>query len=306
MNIHTLHEPPPVWLGEALERFERQFEYPLGDDGRFRISHGRDYLPFFAAMGDATVSVAEAGGEVLGTVARVERWMQCGSAPSERRRVHYLCDLKVSPLHRCSGLLAHLMMETRRQVAQSGTHGCYGIVMDGTGRRPTDYTGRRGIPTFLQIAQIVVLRITPANSGLTEVVVTTAPDFLPPRAACILTGGNHALRSLMAPQWIADAAWLEDTRRGKRLWTNAGTEMLSAHLSGLQFSDPSYGAAVIRTALHAAQLAGLPALFVAVPQSRNAALVAEMHDLHVQQAPATIYGHDLEPDHDWWVDTAEI
>ncbi len=303
MNIHTLHEPPPAWLGEALERFERQFDYPMGDGGRFSISHGRDYLPFFAAMGDATIIVAEAAGEVLGTVARVERWMQC---VQERRRVHYLCDLKVSPHFRCSGLLAHLMMATRRQVEQSGIHSCYGIVMDGTGRRPTDYTGRLGIPAFQQLAQIVVLRITSAEDEPTTSVPMIAPDLSAPTSACTLTGGHHVLRSLMTPQRIADAAWLEDTRRGKRLWTNAGIEMLSAHLSGFQFADPSHGAAVLRTALNAALLAGLPALFVAVPLSVAPALVAEMSDLHVLQAPATIYGHDLEPNHDWWVDTAEI
>lgn len=300
MNLHALHEPPPAWLGEALERFERQFDYPLGADGRFSISHGRDYLPFFAAMGDATIIVAEAAGEVLGTVARVERWMQCGQ---ERRRVHYLCDLKVSPQYRCSGLVARLMLETRQQVEQSGTHRCYGIVMDGTGRRPTDYTGRLGIPAFQQLAQIVVLRITSAEAGPVPVI---APDLSAPMPACILTGGNHALRSLMTPQRIADAAWLEDTRRGKRLWTNAGTEMLSAHLSGFRFGDPAHGSAVIRAALVAAMDAGLPALFVAVPKSKVSGLLAEMRDVHVLQAPATIYGHDLEPNHDWWVDTAEI
>lgn len=303
MNIHTLHEPPPAWLGEALERFERQFEYPLGADGRFRISHGRDYLPFFAAMGDATISVAEAEGEVLGTLARVERWMQCGQ---ERRRVHYLCDLKVSPQYRCSGLVARLMLEARRQVEQSGFHSCYGIVMDGTGRRPSDYTGRLGIPAFQQLAQIMVLRVTSAEGISKAPEPVIAPDSSVPQSACILTGGCHARRSLMPPQRIADAAWLEDTRRGKRLWTNEGAEMLSAHLSGFQFGDPSHGAAVIRMALIAAFNAGLPAMFVAVPQSKVSALLAEMRDLHVLQAPATIYGHDLEPNQDWWVDTAEI
>lgn len=303
MNIHTLHEPPPAWLGEALERFERQFDYPLGDGGRFSISHGREYLPFFAAMGDATIIVAEAEGAVLGTVARVERWMQSGQ---ERRRVHYLCDLKVSPQHCCSGLLGHLMMAARRQVEQSGSHSCYGIVMDGTGRRPTDYTGRLGIPVFQQLAQIVVLRITSVEVEPTTPALMIGPDLSAPKSACVLTGGNHALRSLMTPQRIADSAWVEDTRRGKRLWTNAGTEMLSAHLSGFQFGHPSYGAAVLRSALNAALLAGLPALFVAVPLSMAPALLAEMRDLHVLQAPATIYGHDLEPNHDWWVDTAEI
>lgn len=303
MTLHTLHEPPPAWLGEALERFERQFEYPLGAGGRFSISHGRDYLPFFAAMGDATVIVAEAGGEVLGTLARVERWMLCRH---ERRRVHYLCDLKVSPQYRCSGLVARLMLEARLQVEQSGFHGCYGIVMDGTGRRPTDYTGRLGIPAFQQLAQIVVLRITSAEAVPTAPEPERAPEVPVSDSACILTGGNFARRSLMTPLRIASAAWLEDTRRGKRLWTNDGTEMLSSHLSGFRFGEPTHGAAILRSALRAAQQAGLPALFVAVPQRVVSSLLEEMSALQVQQAPATIYGYGLEPGQDWWVDTAEI
>ncbi|WP_395742396.1 N-acetyltransferase [Prosthecobacter sp.] len=303
MKLHLLHEPPPTWLGEALERFERQFDYPLGNGARFSISHGRDYLPFFAAMGDATVIVAEAGGVVLGTLARVERWMHCPHTAPHPRRVHYLCDLKVSPSARGSRVLAHLLREARRQIMSSGAHACYGIVMHGTGRRPTDYTGRLGIPAFQELAQIVVLRI---STGQAASGTSTAPDASTQAPACILTGGNHALRSLMTPLRIAGAAWLEDTRRGKRLWTDEGTEMLSAHLSGFRFSHPTQGAAIIREALLAAKAAGMPAMFAAVPQSQAAPLLQEIPGLQALQAPATIYGHDLEPAHDWWVDTAEI
>ena len=49
MILHHLREPPDPWLGEALERFETQFYYPLGTDASFRIAHGREYLPFFQA-----------------------------------------------------------------------------------------------------------------------------------------------------------------------------------------------------------------------------------------------------------------
>ncbi|WP_395737051.1 N-acetyltransferase [Prosthecobacter sp.] len=306
MNFHILRETPPVWLGEALERFERQFDYPLGEGRRFRISHGRDYLPFFAAMGDATLTIAEAGGEVLATLVRVERWMHCGQDSPLRTRVHYLCDLKVSPRARCSGVLAKLLWETRRQVVLSGSQACYCIVMDGTGRRPSDYTGRCEIPAFTSLAQIMVLRITSAPSANATPVPVAAPQNFRPRTAYFLEAGNHALRSLMTPVQITGTAWVEDTRRGKRLWTDDGAEMLSAHLSGFRFSDPSSGAQIIRDALCAARASHLPALFVAVPQSLGAALLAEMPGLEILEAPATIYGHGLEPGHDWWVDTAEI
>jgi hypothetical protein len=50
----------------------------------------------------------------------------------------------------------------------------------------------------------------------------------------------------------------------------------------------------------------VPALFLAVPKSRYPGLRAELHDLHITEAPATIYGYRISRDHDWWVDTAEI
>ncbi|MGV3663221.1 MAG: N-acetyltransferase [Prosthecobacter sp.] len=303
LTLHRLHEPPPEWLGAALERFEHQFTYPLGEHARFRISHGRDYLPFFAAMGQATLLVAEAGGEVLGTLARVERWIMRHGEMSVRQMVHYLADLKVSPTA-CGGrVLARLLAEAKADILRSRSRSCYGIVMQGTGRLPTDYTGRLGVPVFERLAEIMVLRVS-TGPGQADMPQVAAAPALP---ACVVTGGTRGMRSLMLPVPIpGSTAWLEDTRRGKTLWTDAGEEMVSAHLTGFHFNDPAEGAAIIQAALPKVEAAGMKALFTAVPASACAALLAALPGVPVQASPATIFGVNLPSSYDWWVDTAEI
>lgn len=300
MNLHTFRESPPDWLGAALERFEHQFEYPLGADATFRISHGRAYLPFFEAIGTPTLLVAEKAGEVLGTLVRVERWIELNGSRPMKQLVHYLADLKVSPQARGSRVLARLMIETKRQIEQTNSRSCYSIVMNGTGRLPTDYTGRLGIPQFEKIAEIMVMRISDGNQVTSNVMSTLE---LP---ACIATGGKRALRSLMEPIPLSNGAWLEDTRRGKRLWSNCGEELLSAHLSSFRFKDSEEGAGLIRQAIGHAKTNGFPALFTSVPISSYPKLRAALPDLQIQEAPASIYAHQISTRHDWWVDTSEI
>ena len=303
MNLHTLREAPPEWLGAALERFERQFAYPLGADGTFRISHGRTYLPFFAAMGAATLLVAEEAGEVLGTLARVERWISFHDSCPRRQLVHYLADLKICPRARGGRVLARLILTAKQQIEQSNSRSCYSIVMDGTARLPAEYTGRLGTPVFEKLAEIMILRITASlPAGLPNV----SAVIIPPKPDCIVTGGQREMRSRMKPVPVSDLAWLEDTRNAKQLWTNEQVEMVSAHLSTFHFNDPSRGADVIRAAMRALTGEAIPALFLAVPRSRYPELRAEIPDLHLTEAPATIYGYRISRDHDWWVDTAEI
>jgi len=308
LKLHHLQEPPPAWLGEALERFEQQFQYPLGTTQRFRISHGRDYLPFFQAMGNASVLVVERDDEVQGTLARVERWIDhCGAKPM-RQLVHYLCDLKVAPTARGSRVLPLLMQETRRQVEASRSRSCYAIVMGGTGRLPTDYTGRIGIPGFDKLAEIMVLRVSSGTKTQGHPVVTSGlPDS---ESTVRITGGQHALRSLMVPLSLSEAqdasGVLEDTRRGKRLWIEGAGELLSAHLSNLHFTRTDSAATLLHRALTEVQRSGFQAFFTALPASAWMELRPALGGLDVQEAPASIYGHQLPANSDWWVDTAEI
>ena len=125
------------------------------------------------------------------------------------------------------------------------------------------------------------------------------------------SGANASLRSLMEPLPLAppsgDACGiLEDTRRGKRLFLESGEEMISAHLSRFAYATPRAGAALLRMAAARAGALGMPALFVAVPQREAPAILSGLAGLKVLVAPAAIYGHALEPGHDWLIDTAEI
>lgn len=305
MKLHCLHEAPPAWLGEALERFEQQFRYPLGTTQRFSISHGRDYLPFFRAMGQASLLVVERDGEVLGTLARVERWIEHFGATPMKQLVHYLCDLKVTTAARGSRVLATLMQAARHQIEQSGSRSCYCIVMDGTGRLPTDYTGRIGIPGFEKAAEIVVIRLSAGTSAFSP---TNGRGM--PAPAIRVTGGTHELRSLMVPDTLrgpeAASAVLEDTRRGKRLWLEDGSELLSAHVSNLHFESVVAGASVLRQAFEKAQEVGFPAIFTTVPILTWQNLRDHLKNFAVQEARASIFTHCLPTDCEWWVDTADI
>lgn len=306
MKIHSFREAPPEWLGSALERFEHQFQYPLGKDGTFRISHGREYLPFFAAMGTATLLVAEQAGAVMGTLVRVERWIEVHGREVLRQPVHYLADVKISAEARGGRVLAALMLEAKRQIELTGSRSCYSVVMSGTARLPSDYTGRVGIPSFEKIADIMILRMMPGKLSQTTPTAATASTATNARPDCVIMGRRRELRSQMNPIPLAGGAWLEDTRRGKRLWTSNGAELMSAHLSSFRFDHATDGEHIIRGALERAQALGLPAVFTAVPASRYPALRAALTAVSVQEAPAAIYGHSMDAHWDWWVDTAEI
>jgi len=101
---------------------------------------------------------------------------------------------------------------------------------------------------------------------------------------------------------------LEDTRNAKRLLLDSGAEMISAHLSGFAYRDPASAALLLRRALALAESNGLPALFVSVPFTCLEGLQKALQSLALDHtvATATLFGHDLKPGHDWWIDTAEI
>ncbi len=306
MNLHCLNEAPPACLGEALERFEQQFWYPLGSEQRFRISHGRGYLPFFQAMGRATVLVAERGGEVLGTLTRVERHLD---VLGETRLIHYLCDLKVAPGARGGRVLPRLMQETRRQIEASASHSCYAVVMGGTGRLPVDYTGRAGIPGFAKLGEIMILRFATALPAGDDAHMPHDTPWPPADHALRFAQARHELRSISRPIKLKveeASAVLEDTRGGKCLWTESGQELISAHLTDVRFTSSASAVALIRQSLVAARDTGLPAVFVSMPLCVWTVIQAELAPLSPQTAPAAVFGYALPDGLDWWVNTAEI
>ncbi len=315
MILHRFSTRIPQEVGAALAAFEREFSYPLGSFGRFRISHGEDYLPFFRAMGEAELLLLEEAGAVQGVLARVQRVIERRGEGRKEQMAHYLCDLKLRAAARGSLVLPRLIRETKRRIEGSGSHSCYCVVMEGTGKLPTDYTGRLGVPRFERLGEILILRIGAARQerGLVEL---SPGDFaaLHSRLAApgyAATGAIPSLRSLMEPLHLATAAGdacgvLEDTRRGKRLYVEDGPEMLSAHLSRFAYASPQAGARLLGKAAALAGEQGMEALFVAVPKQASDALLQHLGDLPITLAPAVVYGHALEAGVDWWIDTAEI
>ena len=327
MKFHILTEPPPLSIGESLERFEDRFWYPLGAHSSFRISHGREYLPFFQAMGDAKVLVAEKAGDIQGTIAIVRRTLQVRNSEGRvsSQTANYLCDLKLHPNARCGIVLARLLDYARQQIETGNSisdRACYCVVMEGTGRLPTDYTGRLCVPRFEPVGEIEVLRIAHPNppelnvaggtvtGAVTEAAMEQLRGQLAP-AGNSTASGNSTHRSIMTPVCLIDSSGsacgtVEDTRRGKRLYSDSGGEMLTAHLSSFAFSTAEAGARLISDALAVSAAASFPALFVAIPRRFLASLLPYLAHFDVLQAPATVFGCGLSIEQDWWIDTAEI
>ncbi len=332
MTVLTLTDEPSDSLGTALEQFERQFLYPLGPGRTFRVAHGRRYLPFFQAMGEARLLVALRGDEVHGTLVIVtrrfvERAKDSPPAgpppplpPRHERPIHYLCDLKVRPDARSGPALASLFRRAGEIVRSTGVPACYAVVMQGTGRLPVDYTGRLGIPRFEQAGRIAILRLTPRQEATIpardcrEVPVdelSVAYERLAPPGLALTGHGSH-LRSEMTPVGLIDrggaaCGLLEDTLRGKRLFTDSDEELRSAHLSCFSWHDPQAAARLLESATHAACARGYPALFVSMPESRLTEILPLLRDTEALVAPAQIFSYGVAPaGMPWWIDTAEI
>lgn len=305
---------------QALADFEHQFSYPLGEECRFRICHGDDYLRFFRAMGQASLLVGGNGGVIQGSIVNVIRtftFTADGHFPVGGK-VHYLCDLKILPASRGAMVLGRLLHETKRSIEASDSTLCYSVVMDGTDRVPPDYTGRLDIPRFSKLAEIAILRIAGDDSdepwGCREV---SEDDFREisasiPQQGVRMERGDGVARSLMEPLYLVTAAGdacgvLEDTRSSKRLLLDSGEELVSNHLSGLRYETPRAAAVLLGDATRRSSRNHVPAIFVAVPAREAAALVPLLGEsFQVTIAPASIYGHGFESGMDWWIDTAEI
>lgn len=319
MTILELNSPPTPELGAALAEFERSFLYPLGPNQKFRISHGQEYLPFFRAMGDVTLLVAEHEGRVLGTVVLVRRIVRIRSQSGTREvPAYYLCDLKLRPEWRRTPLFSRMIMAAMRHILSQGGQRCYGVVMDGTSQLPTAYTGRMGVPLLEPLGEIMIMRVTPRDALPREDTVRMAPVHEVEALYCALHGhgisasrGLSAERSFMTSVGLIDSTGeacgkLEDTRRGKRLYQETGEELMSAHLSNWAWTDGRRGAKVLLHALSISIQRGFTALFAALPRKSYPQVLPYLQQAHIQEAPATIFGAGFDQDHDWWIDTAEI
>lgn len=319
MKILQLSSPPSPELGAALAEFEQSFLYPLGANQKFRISHGQEYLPFFRAMGDVTLLVVEHEGRVLGTVVLVRRMVRIRSESATREEpAYYLCDLKLRPEWRRTPLLSRLIAAAMRHIVSNGGQRCYGVVMDGTARMPTDYTGRMGVPLLAPLGEIMIMRLSPRDALPFVDTVRSASEAQVEDLHRALHGdgvsassGLSAERSLMTPVGLMDATGeacgkLEDTRRGKRLFLETGEELMSAHLSNWAWTEPQLGARVLLQALSVSIQSGFEAIFAALPRQFYPQILPYLQQVQIQEAPATIFGAGFDLRQNWWIDTAEI
>lgn len=328
MRILKFEDEVPQGYTSRLEVFETEFLYPLGDSQWFSISHGQDYLNFFRAMGQCVLLVAEVGGNPVGSLVLVRRTLaEYAEGNYQGHPTYYICDLKIAKCARWTRIPAMLMQAGHEVVRSEGGRSAYGIVMGGTERSPASYTGRLGIPNFRCAGEILILRISagPTNpeESETEYETVSGQDELSKRLHHRISSnsdgyrvfrpetGNVILRSEMKPgivtvQHNRGFGVLEDTRRGKTLHLMGQSEMISSHLSALSWTEPQWGAKVIRRAVQESGRMQYPAMFCAVPTTVWPLLQPHLRGLEVQISPAAIFACGLSDDRLWWVNTSEI
>jgi hypothetical protein len=322
MKIRSVQEAPDRSLADELEQFEPQFRYPLGPGQNFSISHGRDYARFFRAIdresGASFVAVNRAG-KACGTLGVAIRPLLFPTG--EQRLAAYLGDLKTAPGPGRGWTLLRLATEATAWSIARGAVCAYGVVMDGTEKLPSNYTGKSGIHAFREVGKLCVIRIPTPDSAVdesaaTEIDAAAAEDYFRKLSAGTFAplGGDPHRRSAIAPIALVASdtsacGILEDTRNAKRLILDGGEEMLAAHLSKFAYRDPASGARLIREALGRCRRQNIaPALFVSVPECHSAAFIELLGGpSNLVTAPATIYGTELDNSDDRWnIATSEI
>ncbi len=313
-NIRYLDALPESTLASALARFESGFRYPLGKDGWFSISHGDDYTRFFRAIGDTRCFVADRDGTVVGVVSVARcQLRQPGGVDVEAA---YFSDLKVTRPGSGRALL-RLLQESVGWARQSPATPGFSIVMDGTSRDPSSYTGRLGIPQYIQLSKLMILRIPSDHRGDTAQVIESS---LTEVGECYrgltkndyaTAGGSPTIRSRMTPMGLILASGgacgiLEDTRRGKRLYRGDGSEMVSAHLSSFGYRTAQDAVSLLKSASVRCREMGVPAIFVSLPWARHEAVLKLLPQNGIVKAPATVFGFGFCANENWSVNTSEI
>lgn len=314
MRVSVLREAPDASLAAELSEFERQFRYPL-DPGWFRIDHGEDYNRFYRSMGESIYAVAQDEVGIAGVCSAARRELHRPGEASDA--ILYVGDLKIAPRARGGRTLVKLATAVRKSFP--GVSSAYAVVMNGTHRTPPQYTGRVGLPEFKPVGEVRIWRLPiAAHSG-------PRAGAMPVSAAVgeelfrHLSGNHHFSlsgesreRSAISVQWWATkdrraCGRLEDTRRAKQLFRDDGDEMVSAHLAAFAYSAPESANDLLGAACTSAAEAGIPALFVALPDSVDALPAALARPAApVVASSATIYAAGVERRWPWNIFTSEI
>jgi hypothetical protein len=314
MRIRVLVDPPSRSLSEMLQAFEREFYYPLGQ-GRFRISHGEDYLRFYRSMGMASCCIADDEDGILGMCCAVRR--EIHHPQDGTRSVLYLGDLKLAVRARGRYVLWRLADAIREHY--SGIQEAYSVVMKGTSRSPDTYTGRAGLPVFGSLGTVQIWRLGIDSNALAAGGARIVSEEQGVEAfrrlatnQCYVLGGVPQLRSLMQPQWWLSedgqaCGRLEDTRLAKRLFRDDGEEMVNAHLSAFAYANSDSGHRLVQAVCYRLAQSGYSSLFLALSESAD--LLPGMFQYlpeHSVASAATVYGTGLSPATMWNIFTSEI
>ena len=306
VSTHVWRKPPHE-ICLDLQEFERQFDYPLNAQNRFRIEHSLDYGRFFAAMGDSATIVVARDRDILGVLSATIRSLETEAGSSERWL--YVGDVKIDKNSRGRRVLHLLFGATRSWVNERCERG-YAVVMDGTSVTPTTYTGRVDIPSFEQVTKVSLLCFPlsavpfPATSTSTIEAFSHDPSYdlthqpLPgPSLFPRWTGTDPAIRSEMQPTWLFNKACgglalLEDTRRAKRLYDDHGNEIMFAHLTHLTRGNMLGIIPIINEACNRARVEGSTDLLVAIPSTQHRELLPHLREVDHQVLASTVYATD--------------
>jgi len=302
-------------LARALCDFERQFQYPLGQDW-FRICHGEDYSRFYQSLGLASHVVVQDDSGIVAVCGAVIRELY---EPAQGlRKVLYLGDLKIAAHARGGRVLWSMVQALQHHYEDIDSAFC--VVMRGNTMAPDNYSGRAGLPAFDAIGSLRIWRLaveggTWAAAADAQVVSATQGMAAFRRLAgqhnyCL--AGQPQRRSCMAAQWWMTAdrracGRLEDTRRAKQLFGSDGREMLSAHVGAFAFSDPASAGRLLQTLCAQVNAMACPALFLALPEDcRELPALLEQPPMGSIVAGATVYGCGLGAGQPWSLSTSEI
>lgn len=108
---------------KQIQKFENKLAhwYPLGQNDKFKISHGNNYYSFFERLGRMNMLICLSQGKVIG--------LGCGVLRNiNHKKVWYICDLKIDQNHRRKWIPFKMLLESFHKIGQSNK--IYGISMN--------------------------------------------------------------------------------------------------------------------------------------------------------------------------------
>ncbi|EDM25734.1 hypothetical protein LNTAR_13332 [Lentisphaera araneosa HTCC2155] len=294
----------PKYFRSILSSFEQKFTYPLGEGKSFTISHGQLYENFFRSIGSETIFVAHNQQTILGTLAVVERTL---IIKGKNQRSLYIADLKIDPDFK--QVLYRLLKTAFFTFNHYDKLPQFGIMMKGGDKTPEDFTGRLGFPQLTKLADIAIIRYPLLNGIIHKHLCIEAllEHYQSNLHDISLQLHEPLLRSKYTPLFCSTkdqsvSAVLEDTLNAKMLYSDS-QELISGHLSCLNYKDATMAANFILD-LEPTASKFYPALFFAVPKKDQQIFIDKLKG--ASNAPATIYGRNIDQNMTWQINTAEI